>query len=468
MVGEAKAQGHGKYQLASYLQNYLQLHPELNAALGFAFQSSGYALFYHDAAGPGQRRFTTTAVHHETNEQVFIKDVWRDNRRMFFEGLPFDKAHEQGPLPGLMWVYSHGFVPDEHGSPIWTTRLKPKSTEGWAGKRYKMRIITKDIGRPIEDVRSLHQFLCMMYDSCVVQRNLYRKCRILHRDISDGNIMIAPDTDEYRKRCAEGYAAVKFVNQVLAKCKDVQPNPACLVIDLGNGADLQVRHGQNTLTERTGTPKFIARSVACGRLLNPKEFESRTAEMPPMEGTLGDYSQFMHTTGYEILKASEAATQSQVKFAHQLFHDAESTFWVIAWALARSTGGGSEPEQGPHPYFRIFFHTMYGHYPEPEYDNRMNLGERSEEYWRSVLHPDLAILAPMLEQMFTYIRPEWAYRPELDPEHVHEALMRALLAEIVRIDETGTDIPIAIGGRAIPAVPGTMPPLSSSTMSSLS
>ncbi|KAJ1310594.1 hypothetical protein OPQ81_009125 [Rhizoctonia solani] len=331
-----------------------------------------------------------------------------------------------------------------------------------------MRMITKDIGRPLEDVRSLRQFLCVMYDSCVVQRNLYRKCRILHRDISDANIMIAPDTDEYRQRCAEGYAAVKFVNQVLAKCKDAKPNPACLVIDLGNGADLKVERGQNELTVRTGTPKFIARSISCGRLLDPDDFDSHTAKMPSMEGTLGDYSQFMHTAGYEVLDASEAATQSQVKFTHRLFHDAESTFWVIAWALARSTGGGPESEQGPHPYFSKFFYTMYRHHPEPLYDSREDLGRPSEGYWRSVLHPDLGILARMLKQMFTYIRPEWGYCPELDPEHVHEALMRSLLAEIIRIDETGTDIPIAIGGRAIPPALGTMLPLSSSTMGSLS
>lgn len=82
-----------------------------------------------------------------------------------------------------------------------------------------MRMVTTEIGRALDEVRSLRQFLCVMYDACVVQRNLYRKCRVLHRDISYGNIMLAPNTDEYRKRCASGFAEVKFVNQVLAKEK---------------------------------------------------------------------------------------------------------------------------------------------------------------------------------------------------------------------------------------------------------
>jgi serine/threonine protein kinase len=50
-----------------------------------------------------------------------------------------------------------------------------------------------------------------------VQRNLYRKSKILHRDISDSNIMIAPTTDVFYERCAGGYDEVKYINQVLAK-----------------------------------------------------------------------------------------------------------------------------------------------------------------------------------------------------------------------------------------------------------
>ncbi|KAG8732403.1 hypothetical protein FRC11_013902 [Ceratobasidium sp. 423] len=305
-----------------------------------------------------------------------------------------------------------------------------------------------------------------MYDACAVQRNLYRKCRILHRDISDGNIMLAPDTGEYQKRCAEDYAHVKFVNQVLAKNKDCKPKPECLVIDLGNGADLNTERDRDVLTERTGTPRFIARSVSSGGLLDPKTFKSAGVDLPPTTESLSDYREYMHTSEYDTLKSSGPATQSQVKFAHQLFHDAESTFWVIVWTLARSVKEGSQQEE-THPIFRQFYHTMYQHFPDPqEVDTRLGLCQPSEEYWKSVLHPDLAVLAPMLEQMFEYIQPEWAYRPELDPEHAHEALMRLLLKELVRIDNHRADITISIGGRATPPAPRNMPTLPFSTRSS--
>ncbi|KAG8689045.1 hypothetical protein FRC11_004245 [Ceratobasidium sp. 423] len=525
-IGEAKVAGKPKYDLASHLRHHLQFHPELNAVLGFTVWPSGYGLFYHDAevihqsdfswqqpgplyafveklytqpfrdtsmqmlntggpdpvwatkigedvyvseaprpqAAPGQRRYITVAKNATTGEVVFLKDIWRDTGRRFFEGLLLKQAHEGENLSGLMMAKSHGYVLDESGKQIRTTSLD--SLEKQAGGRFKMRMITRDVGRPLEEVSSLRHFLCVIYDACAVQRNLYRKCGTLHRDISDGNIMLAPDTGEYRERCANGYAEVKFVNQVLAKGQKCDPNPACLVIDLGNGADLKIERSQEVLRERTGTPKFIARSVSFGGLLDEEDFENTGVEMPSMEGPLGEYGRFMHTSEYLDLNSPVPDAESEVKFAHQLFHDAESTFWVIAWTLARSAKPGYKPESNPHANFCRFFHTMYTHYPVPGDEDPRSNYKKALNYWKSILHADLEILGPMLNKMFIYIRPEWAHRPELNPEHVHEALMRLLLAEIVRIDENDADVPLAIGIRSIPPPPPGMPSLPLNSMSS--
>ncbi|KEP49489.1 putative kinase domain protein [Rhizoctonia solani 123E] len=289
-----------------------------------------------------------------------------------------------------------------------------------------------------------------MYDACAVQRNLYRKSQILHRNISDESIMFAPDTNEYRECNRKGYAEVKFANQVLSKDRSVGPEPRCWVIGLGNGADLKAERDRGALTERTGTPKFIARSVSSGELLD-KGLSSTDIDIPPMEGTLAEYLRFMHTTEYQHGSRS-SATQSEVEFSHRLFHDAESTFWVIAWTLARSVGEGSELKEKPHAHFRRFYHIIYRHFPLPgDLDSRLGIGASSGRYWESVMHADLAMLAPMSGKMFRYIRPEWAYQPGLNPEHVHEALMRLLLTEIVKLSDNDTRI--VIGGREIPPAP---------------
>ncbi|KAG8689046.1 hypothetical protein FRC11_004246, partial [Ceratobasidium sp. 423] len=512
-VGEVKVKKQGQYQLASYLQHHLQFHPELNAVLGFTARPSGYALYYHDAAvihqakfswkqatplyafvqklytrpfqdtsmqvvdperpawatqigndvylsetpralaGPGQRRYTTAAVNRTSNEEVFIKDIWRDERRKFFEASLLAQAHKERPLSGLMWPHSHGYVLDETGERISTTHLNPGSIGTQADRRYKMRMMTRDIGRPLKEVRSLRRFLCVMYDACAVQRNLYRKCQILHRDISDENIMLAPETDEYLARCEKGYADVKFINQVLAEARKEDgkpdPKPACLVIDLGNGADLKIPRGGDILTERTGTLKFIARSVPSQVVLAKEDYGSSGVNMPP----LGDYGQYMHTRPYQDTDNLRSTIHSDVEFSHQLFHDAESTFWVILWTLAQSVAAANKKEPGPDLIFRRFYHTMQNYFLVPgDEDPRTNC-KKAPGYWKSILHPDLECMVPMLTEMFMYIQPEWARLPQLDPEHAHEALMRLLLAEIVRIDENNEDIPLFVGARPIPRPP---------------
>ncbi|CAE6504873.1 unnamed protein product [Rhizoctonia solani] len=514
-------------QLTSYLQHHLQFHPELNAVLGLAITPKDYALFYHDAdavqyssfdwepgplyafveklytrpfqdtsmrildvrspnpawatkirdkvyvseapealAGPGQRRYTTVALDVNSSEVVFLKDTWRDERRRYFEALLFKQAHKGQPLSGLMTVDSDGYVLDEAGQHIKTTSLG--FVAGQASTRHKMRMTTRDIGRPLKEVRTLRQFLCVMYDACAVQRNLYRKCQILHRDISDGNIMLAPETEEYQERCAKGYAEVKFINQVLAGDKECDPKPECLVIDLGNGADLKEHRDRDALTERTGTPRFIARSVSFGEILDDEEFDNAGVDIPPVEGPLGDYSRFMHTLEYQKLSSPVPTTESEVKFTHQLFHDAESTFWVIAWNLARSAGAEYQLETDPHMNFREFFHTMYRHNPMPGVKDPRSNFSKSSKYWKSILHPDLESMGPMLYKMYRHIRPEWAYRPELNPEHSHEALMRLLLAEIVRIDKDEADIPLAYGVRFPPLHPDMLPMPHHNSMNSYS
>jgi hypothetical protein len=83
--------------------------------------------------------------------------------------------------------------------------------------------------------------------------------------------MVAPmvDSNEFYPRCDEGYDEVKYINQVLAKdryecvhythtlpktfpiCRQAKPRPACLIIDLGNGTDLEATQGaEQALTER--------------------------------------------------------------------------------------------------------------------------------------------------------------------------------------------------------------------------
>ncbi|EUC54072.1 kinase domain protein [Rhizoctonia solani AG-3 Rhs1AP] len=102
-----------------------------------------------------------------------------------------------------------------------------------------MRVATRDDS--LSKTPTLLEFLKVMYDACVAQRNLHRR-GILHRDINDSNIMMAPkDNGRYYEDCVDGYDDVKYVNQVLDPKQS--PKPACLVIDLGHSADHRLPSG---------------------------------------------------------------------------------------------------------------------------------------------------------------------------------------------------------------------------------
>jgi hypothetical protein len=199
-----------------------------------------------------------------------------------------------------------------------------------------------------------------------------------------------------------------------------------------------------------GTPKFIARSVAAGKLLEYPQYRTADATMPELHGRALDLYQSQSQAGNQYqtyIESVKGGTDPQeteaekLPFSHKLFHDAESTFWVIAWTLARSAGQGYETEAfQKDDMYSIFIQAMMDHFTTP-YDPRMSL-RSSVSFWQEVLHGDLEGLAPMLSHMHRYIFPEWAYRDELDAEHVHEALMRLLLAEIVRIEDSNADIPL--------------------------
>jgi hypothetical protein len=159
-----------------------------------------------------------------------------------------------------------------------------------------------------------------------------------------------------------------------------------------------------------------------------------------------------------------------ISFTHRLFHDAESLFWVIAWLLACSASENDEQGtiSGSNLLFTTFIEAMQRHYPANLDDSRSNILFETSAEWSQVLHPGLSSMADMLSSMSNYVRPEWAYRPELDPEHVHEALMRLLLTEIVRIDSTSAEVNLAFGKRPFPNMnksPHTSNPPSTSQLS---
>jgi hypothetical protein len=71
------------------------------------------------------------------------------------------------------------------------------------------------------------------------------------------------------------------------------------------------------------------------------------------------------------------------------------------------------------------------------------------EEWKRILHSPLRHLASMLADMTAYTKPEWTFRPDLDHEHAHNALICLLLKETIRVDSEKANVQLAAKGRPL-------------------
>ena len=134
-------------------------------------------------------------------------------------------------------------------------------------------------------------------------------------------------------------------------------------------------------------------------------------------------------------------------FTHLPYHDMESVFWVIYWSLLRAVPTESKDfEEGmEYPTFQGAFKIITTHGAGMS-DLRDLL---SHSPWADHLHSGLQSLGPMLERMWAYVGREWGLFYNEDgstrQDHAHEAVLRLLLREIVRLeDEDPLPIKMAI------------------------
>ena len=128
-------------------------------------------------------------------------------------------------------------------------------------------------------------------------------------------------------------------------------------------------------------------------------------------------------------------TFSEMEFGHRPDHDVESIYWVLLATLLRAEPRDSLPDPDFSNYWTTYdallnHKTMRG----GMLDTRSSVLVLGERGIRSALDPKLASVAPMLNDMRKQIIPEYAY---LQPaqEHLHEALRRILLRQIVKMGD---------------------------------
>ncbi|CAL1717162.1 unnamed protein product [Somion occarium] len=417
----------------------------------------------------------TTVFMYEGGDDDFavIKDAYRDDARRFEEATLIKDIHAEGIFPGMVRLLDSGSVNGKDGSTIVTAR--PADRDKKLVHRTKKRLVMGSRGSQFHLAKTVKDVLKATYDVIEVHRALLKRRRFLHRDLSMPNVLMYP---EHSKKTTEGKQFIsdppKFIDEILGESNNNDDKCRALLIDADNSASLKselmadpalANALREELTMRTGTPRYIARAVASGTVVNTKW--SRTfSSMPSLEGRAKEiYQRVYGQEAYDIYEDSagtfhggrtSSRKATDVTFIHRPDHDVESIFWLLVavFLLAKPLG---EPDYSTANLYDAWGamqrHTIAA--PGHSDTREILLSQYNVESWQAALHPGLSSLAPLLDSLATQVQPEYAMMDPAPPEdHLHEVFRRLILEHIVRMGDTDIDLEIGITREAEPPTHG--------------
>ncbi|CAL1717136.1 unnamed protein product [Somion occarium] len=405
-----------------------------------------------------------------------IKDAYRDDAQRFDEATLINDIHGEGIFPGVVRVLESGDVNGEDGTAIVTAR--PADRDKKVVHRTKKRLIMGSRGSQFCDAKTVKDILKAAYDALEgpfpVHRALLKRRRFLHRDLSIYNVLIYP---EHSKQSTEDKEFIsdppKFIDEILGQSNDCDDKCRALLIDADNSASLKselmsdpalAKELREELAMRTGTPRYIARSAACGRVLG-HVFATNFKAMPGLEDTAKDI--YIRTYGNETYEEYEDAAGERhgggassrkakdTPFIHRPDHDVESMFWllVVVFLLAKPQGmpdDCTEELYGAWDY--IERHTIGA--PGRD-DTRQPFFLYDADGWEAILHPGLSSLAPLMVKLGVQVFPEYALMDPAPPEdHLHEVFRRLILEHIVGMGDTDIDLEVGVARETKPPADG--------------
>ncbi|KAI0681725.1 hypothetical protein C8Q76DRAFT_764007 [Earliella scabrosa] len=282
----------------------------------------------------------------EPTRQLIIKDYYRLVARRYDEAELLSHIHSQGIVPGVVRLVGTGHVLDAEGK-------RMMSGTGY-DVRERRRLVIADVGEDLLQAKSVNDLLMAIYDVLEVHRTIAQRRNVLHRDMSIYNILLYPKWGQCDR--------TEFIEDRPPLIKDIlggemrgvdEYQACCLLTDFDNAARLDDKTKPSELACRTGTPMYIARSVAAGHVwlsavaLSSKPMPTLLPEARVLYDKLhgpNRYKLYEDTPNATIhggiplprgLDPVEMEPPSRSEFYHKLEYDAESVFWSLASALLR-------------------------------------------------------------------------------------------------------------------------------------
>ncbi|KAL5483530.1 hypothetical protein ACEPAI_8762 [Sanghuangporus weigelae] len=307
-------------------------------------------------------------------------------------------------------------------------------------------------------------FLEAMYDLLEVLRYLIQEKKILHRDVSWGNVLVIPQSEEVpaaRKAShdMESGRKYRFVHELLGEDR---ARIRVALADFDHAADLE--DPADDLRDATGTPMFMAHDVIMPRNLNYTHglVESKARALQKAVATGNDRyadnkekdiwdgffaSERMERPQWKVLTSDKEMTDS---FRHGVMHNAESVFWILLLFFYRMVPAGKDVAPEEWESMKRKRGEAFKHLREKK------LGDRSSCDFFVIGLPSLYTadddeklceIYASLDIINTYLLIPWynvagTGRGERYEFHLHEFMQRLLWKHIVRLRDSGDPIKV--------------------------
>ncbi|KAI0663931.1 hypothetical protein C8Q70DRAFT_1049476 [Cubamyces menziesii] len=150
-------------------------------------------------SGRGTQTFVAVDEADPYGPFVYLKDAWRvahtgiDQEGKILERL--NSNDDGGPVPYVPTVRCHGDVEDQttRSQEIWRLKNKDKSEQECPLKTHRhYRLVVNEVGKPLTSFRNMKQLVGVIIVCIRAHGAAYNRKRLIHRDISAGNVLIHP------------------------------------------------------------------------------------------------------------------------------------------------------------------------------------------------------------------------------------------------------------------------------------
>ncbi|KAI0772798.1 hypothetical protein BD413DRAFT_612289 [Trametes elegans] len=323
-------------------------------------------------------------------------------------------------------------------------------------------VVQIGIGVTLEYAKSINDLLKVLYDVLEVHRALMRERSNHHCDTSLYNILVYHEWPSRPYVEAPGY----YPEHPALVCEVLEGNATdsdrkmahCVLIDMDNGKMLDDDYAganRDNSALRTGTPMYIARAVAAGKVPGDLMASLNISKMPLLsEEARALYVAAHGEERYDRYNDGEGTHHGGVRlstdishedvddlakslpFYHRWEYDAESVFWTFYSVLLRVIPQGAQFASEAQRRLSKMWETFSRHTIEDNDD----FDSRTPLLWFNGISSFLQVFAPemhdvgrMLIKMALQVVPSYALMATLPPhdDHLHEALQRLLLNYLV-------------------------------------